>query len=789
MKTFTKIVFAIFLLATANWAQAQQRTCAAMDVLAEQIAQDPKRGRALDEINEHAHQYEDYIAENPNARTSIAVTIPVVFHVVYNNATENISDARLQEQLTVLNEDFRKLNADRTLIPTTWQGIAADCEINFCLATVDPNGNATTGITRTFTNTTTFSTNDAMKFSSSGGKDIWDRNRYLNIWVCDLGSSLLGYAQFPGGAASTDGVVLHYAYTGKTGATSPFNKGRTGTHEVGHWLNLYHIWGDDGGACTGSDQVSDTPNQANSSSGCPSGTRTDACTASSPGIMWMNYMDYTNDACMYMFTAGQKARVQALFAAGGARASLLTSNGCSGSGGTPTYCTASGQSVADEWIQSVLFGPINNNSGSNAGYGNFTGSTFTVVKGTTYNFTLTPGFTASAYPEYWRIWIDYNGDKDFADAGELVYDAGATATTARTGTVTIPTTAATTSTRMRVAMRYNAAPASCGAFDFGEVEDYTLNITTSTACATPTGLSSSSITSSGATISWTSTGATSYNIRFKPTASTTWSATTSTTNSKVLTGLSASTAYEFQVQGVCSGATSAYSTSGTFTTSAASCTDSYEANESISAAKTINPNTTISARICTSTDKDWFKVTTTSTAPKLKVTLSALAADYDIRLYNSAGTQLGISENSGTTTETIIYNATAAATYYIQVYGYNGASSSTAYSLLAATRSTNWRVSDGEVQSEAFESTLSNMEVFPNPANDKFTIGVEIAEAGELNLQVVDMMGKLMLNRNQSVESGALSIGVDVSTFAKGLYLVRAEINGQVVTKRIEVLR
>ncbi|MEW6468173.1 MAG: M43 family zinc metalloprotease [Bacteroidota bacterium] len=302
------------------------RTCGTMEHLEMLKQNNPDLEKQMQEEEQRTQQFIANQKTNPTPQ--VAYTIPVVFHVVYQNSTENIPDSRLTDQLAVLNQDFKKLNTDWTNTPTGWQSLVADCEITFCLATLDPNGNPTTGITRTQTSVASFNTNDAVKYTAQGGKDIWDRNKYLNIWVCDLGTSLLGYAQFPGGPAATDGVVLNYRYTGTTGSQPPFNRGRTATHEVGHWLNLYHIWGDDGSACTGSDQVSDTPNQAGATGGCytPGQVLTDACSPSAPGKMWMNYMDYTDDACMYMFTNGQKARIQACMA--GTRSALQSSNAC-----------------------------------------------------------------------------------------------------------------------------------------------------------------------------------------------------------------------------------------------------------------------------------------------------------------------------------------------------------------------------------------------------------------------------------------------------------------------------
>jgi hypothetical protein len=131
------------------------------------------------------------------------------------------------------------------------------------------------------------------------------------MWVCQLSSNLLGYAQFPGGPAQTDGVVILHSAFGTTGtAAAPFDRGRTATHEIGHWLNLFHIWGDDGTGCNGTDEVDDTPNQADENTGCP-GFPSPSCANDPNGDMFMNYMDYTDDACMFMFTAGQVTRMQA----------------------------------------------------------------------------------------------------------------------------------------------------------------------------------------------------------------------------------------------------------------------------------------------------------------------------------------------------------------------------------------------------------------------------------------------------------------------------------------------
>ncbi|MCS7029222.1 MAG: M43 family zinc metalloprotease [Bacteroidia bacterium] len=307
----------------ATHSHVTKRTCGTMEHHEHLLKTDPNYRRNLENIERFT---QEYIKNNPTAKTGTIITIPVVFHVVYRTAAENIPDSRLNEQLDVLNKDYAKQNSDTNLVPAVWKSLHVDTEIRFCLAQRDPSNNPTTGITRTSTTKTSFSVlaND-VKYNSTGGKDAWNTSKYLNIWVCNLGGSVLGYAQFPGGPAATDGVVLDYRFTGKTGALAPYNKGRTGTHEVGHYLNLRHIWGDDPG-CSPDDFVADTPTQAGENYGCPTFPKTDACQPSAPGVMFMNYMDYSDDACLCMFTAGQKARMQAALA--GPRASLTTSMGC-----------------------------------------------------------------------------------------------------------------------------------------------------------------------------------------------------------------------------------------------------------------------------------------------------------------------------------------------------------------------------------------------------------------------------------------------------------------------------
>ena len=238
------------------------------------------------------------------------MSIPVVVHVVYRRDAENISDAQVKSQIAVLNKDFRATNTDKSGVPPVWKSLISDTNIQFALATRDPQGKATTGITRTKTTRASFPADNSVKKSSAGGKTAWPAKRYLNMWVCNLGDGLLGYAQFPAGPPATDGVViLHSAFGTRGSVKPPFNLGRTATHEVGHWLNLRHIWADTLG-CGGLDFVADTPNAAGPNFGKPA-FPTITCNNGPNGDMFMNYMDYVDDGAMFMFTNGQSARMNA----------------------------------------------------------------------------------------------------------------------------------------------------------------------------------------------------------------------------------------------------------------------------------------------------------------------------------------------------------------------------------------------------------------------------------------------------------------------------------------------
>ncbi|MEQ8705495.1 MAG: fibronectin type III domain-containing protein [Phaeodactylibacter sp.] len=337
--------FALLLLSLSVQAQ---RNCGATEHLEWQQQQYPKYEENRQQIEKHTAKM---LAQPALRSVNGTITIPIVVHVVYNTNSENISMAQIQSQIDVLNEDFRRLNGDAAQTPNDFQGVAADSEIEFCLATVDPQGNPTDGVTRTQTSNNSFGTNNTVKFSSSGGKNAWPASDYMNVWVCDISGGILGYAQFPGGPASTDGIVVDYLYFGTIGtATPPFDLGRTATHEVGHYLNLRHIWGD--GNCNVDDQVGDTPRAGgpNYTGGSCSFPGPNSCNEGSGDLpdMFQNYMDYSDDGCMNLFTLGQKARMRALFEPGGFRTSLLNSTACGPA--TPPTCDDDIQNGDEEGI-------------------------------------------------------------------------------------------------------------------------------------------------------------------------------------------------------------------------------------------------------------------------------------------------------------------------------------------------------------------------------------------------------------------------------------------------------
>jgi hypothetical protein len=280
------------------------RGCASQDVLNAQLKADPTLALRMNQIEAFTQK-----AMLTNRLVNGKIEIPVAVNVLYRTAAENISLAQIQSQIDILNKDFNAANSDFNQVPALFSGVKANVGITFVLV----------GGFRKSTTKTSWGTTDDMKRASTGGIDPTSPTTTLNLWVCTIGGGILGYAQFPGGASSTDGVAIDSKYVGSSGtATAPYNLGRTATHEVGHWMNLRHIWGD---ATCGSDLVSDTPNHNAANYGVPAYPSYSTCSGT-PVEMTMNYMDYTDDRGMYMFSNGQKSRMSAIFVSGGARSAF-----------------------------------------------------------------------------------------------------------------------------------------------------------------------------------------------------------------------------------------------------------------------------------------------------------------------------------------------------------------------------------------------------------------------------------------------------------------------------------
>jgi hypothetical protein len=318
------LIFAVLLILISHYQLLAQQSCTSYNYKQQELLNDPSLQHEVNTIENFVRQKLSSRAANTAGKPqggNVIVKIPIVVHILYNQPEENMSDERVYSQIRVLNENFRRLNADTVNTPNAFKSIAADCEIEFELAISDPQRRNTTGIIRKYTPVKMWNADDKMKFSAETGNDAWDAKNYLNIWVCNMGR-VAGYSSFPGGPAAKDGIVIAFNVFGINNKAG-YEMGKTAVHEAGHWMGLRHIWGD---SYCGNDMIDDTPSQSTFTSGCPSGIR-QSCSNGVNGDMYMNYMDLTLDACTNLFTEGQKERMRASFETGGGRKSILTSYG------------------------------------------------------------------------------------------------------------------------------------------------------------------------------------------------------------------------------------------------------------------------------------------------------------------------------------------------------------------------------------------------------------------------------------------------------------------------------
>lgn len=315
------LIFIVLTFVFTDYLGAQIK-CSSKLYAEEAIAKDASLKNNLLAIESFIVSQQNQRNNTQNRIEASVIKIPVVVHILYHKPEEKIDDALVHQQIAILNECFRRKNADSVNTPTRFKSVAADCEIEFYLATSDPRKRSTNGITRKYTPIKEWEAKDDMKFNSKMGTDAWDTKSYLNIWVCNL-DNVAGYSSLVGGPSDVDGIVIDNSVFAPNKNVVGYNLGKTAVHEVGHWLGLKHLWGDE---FCGDDGVTDTPRQSGYNVECPSGILL-SCNNGPNGDMYMNYMDFTNDGCINMFTTGQKERMKSLFNTGGERNSLLTSKG------------------------------------------------------------------------------------------------------------------------------------------------------------------------------------------------------------------------------------------------------------------------------------------------------------------------------------------------------------------------------------------------------------------------------------------------------------------------------
>jgi hypothetical protein len=404
-------------------------------------------------------------------------TVPVVVHVVYNNTAENIPTGTINALINELNQDYSATNSDINGVRSGFTNSIGNVGFQFCLAQVDPNGAATTGITRTATTDTWFDpdtqTND-MK-SAPLGKAPWDPQRYLNIWICDItsgaggGTITVGYAYLPTGGvvgSNIDGLVIDYNYGTDLGA-------RTATHEIGHYFGLLHTFDDDG-ACVNADGFTDTPTSNSPTFSC---TNTNLMKCGNL-VQYENFMDYSN--CTAMFTNQQAAYMANILT--GVRQDLMLNAACSGPVVGPCIPTSTSGTTDGDFIDGVQLGTINNQNSGAEGGPSYTdhSATFgtTLDRGTTYSIAITGG---DYQPDHYAAWIDHDQDDVFEATEKLGEFTTSTIGETQSISFTVPIGATLGNTTLRVRGVYHdtgePTPTDpCFAYTYGETEDYRITI-------------------------------------------------------------------------------------------------------------------------------------------------------------------------------------------------------------------------------------------------------------------------------------------------------------------------
>ena len=434
--------------------------------------------------------------------------------------------------------------------------------------------------------------------------------------------------------------------------------------------------------------------------------------------------------------------------------STFTFNSGCGQCMTLPYCASQGYSVVDEWIEEVILNTINNNSGvATSGYTDFTTITTSLTAEQTYNISLSQGYAGSIYNEHFNVWIDFDQSGTF-DGSELVYSSGTTTTFPNTGTVTIPASALLGGTRMRVSMKFNSGATSCESFQYGEVEDYCVTIVggSTTPCSAPANLQSSNVTTSDATVSWSSaTGANTYRVRYREVGAGNWQFVNAVpTTSTTLTGLSDCTDYEFEVRSNCSGGVnSGYSSTTTFMT-ACVCDDVTDLDTVV-----------VSDNAATLT---WSSVNN--------------AVVYNIEYKISSASSW--TTTAPTTNTTYQVNNLQPATFYdarLRVACPNNTFSN--YSNIVSFY-TDWTTNTNSLPTD-----IQRFEAYPNPFENHINLIINSIEAQDITIQLFNIEGKIIQSEVQQISEGLNTLNISTEQFATGMYILRLVTENGVVSRRV----
>ncbi|MEY2828521.1 MAG: hypothetical protein RIQ33_379 [Bacteroidota bacterium] len=815
-----KITLLVALFSISILLQAQHRNvvrCATDEAFTTQTINNPALLQAYKNAAQQTQSIANtitYAAKGKAGNSTPQYIIPVVVHVLYKTAAENLADSTVYTNLQRLNDDFRRTNFDTANTRSIFKGIAADTKIEFRLAVRDPQGNCTNGIIHKSTTATSFNTTDKMKSNATSGDDPWPTNAYLNLWVCTMSGGILGYAQFPGGTSSTDGVVIDNGAFGQKGAAvAPYDLGRTLTHEVGHWLSLYHTFqsgcaGTSSTTCANSgDNCCDTPPSSAANYGCPGSQNT--CTESYGGNkvdMTENYMDYTDDACMNAFTIDQTARMQATLA--GSRNGLITSLGLTPvptqtpviSVANDTICNGGTVTITATGANTFFWSPstgLNTNNGATVTASPTVTTTYTVyttnttnhctawaqdtilVLGAATNIKVSPSkicvgtaqkLTASGGRNY--SWSPATG------ISNTIYDTvTAYFTSASTYTITTHDTIGgiACSASKNITIAVNPLP--------------NLAINRNSVCS---GVATNVTVSGANTYTWVpSTGLN------NPNAATVAATLTNPTN---------------------------YIITGTNTTTG--CSDTLHANLTVNPSPTVSLNTN-NVSICkgSSTPLAASGATTYSWSPStnLSSTTGATvnASPTITRTYTATGTTAGCSNSAQVTVQvnalpdatfiatTSITDVTFTSTIFGNTYDWsfgdgtnnsNQANPTHTYiqngdytACLTITDnngckdSTCQLISITNVGINTPKMVVNNLQISPNPCHDNCTIEFNLVKNSSIKISVIDMMGKQITEVSNSLLSATNhTINLKTNNWAAGIYFIKIEnSNGEKVIRKI----